>query len=30
DLPMRHRMEREHAVRDLLLALGCELPGNGV
>ena len=30
DLPMRHRMEREHAVRDLLLALGCELPRNGV
>lgn len=25
DLPMRHRMEQEHAVRDLLLALGCKL-----
>jgi predicted ArsR family transcriptional regulator len=25
DLPMRHSMEREHAVRDLLLALGCRL-----
>jgi len=25
DLPMRHRLEREHAVRDLLVALGCDL-----
>ena len=25
ELPMRHRMEREHIVGDLLLALGCEL-----
>ncbi len=24
-LPMRHRMEREHAVGSLLLALGCDL-----
>ena len=25
ELPMRHRMEHEHAVADLLLALGCNL-----
>ncbi len=25
ELPMRHRMEREHAVGNLLLALGCDL-----
>lgn len=25
ELPMRHRMEKDHAVRDLLLALGCDL-----
>lgn len=25
DLPMRHHVEREYAVRDLLLALGCKL-----
>ncbi len=24
-LPMRHRLEREHAIGDLLLALGCKL-----
>ncbi|HEY86613.1 MAG TPA: winged helix-turn-helix domain-containing protein [Dehalococcoidia bacterium] len=29
ELPMRHRMEREHAVGDLLLALGCDLPKMG-
>jgi DNA-binding IclR family transcriptional regulator len=29
ELPMRHRMEREHAVRDLLLALGCKLKDDG-
>ncbi len=29
ELPMRHRMEREHAVGDLLLALGCELGDHG-
>jgi len=26
ELPMRHRLEREHAVGELLLALGCDLP----
>jgi len=25
DMPMRHRLEREHAVRNLLVALGCDL-----
>ncbi len=25
EMPMRHRMEREHAVGNLLLALGCDL-----
>lgn len=25
ELPMRHRMEREHVVGNLLLALGCNL-----
>ncbi len=25
ELPMRHRMEREYAVGNLLLALGCDL-----
>jgi predicted transcriptional regulator len=25
ELPMRHSLEREHAVGDLLLALGCDL-----
>ncbi len=25
ELPMRHRMEHEHAVGNLLLALGCDL-----
>ncbi|MBM3142597.1 MAG: winged helix-turn-helix transcriptional regulator [Chloroflexi bacterium] len=25
ELPMRHRLEREHAVGKLLLALGCDL-----
>lgn len=29
ELPMRHRMEREHAVSDLLLALGCKLSKDG-
>ncbi len=29
ELPMRHRMEREHAVGDLLLALGCKLENYG-
>lgn len=26
ELPMRHPLEREHAVGELLLALGCDLP----
>ncbi|MCX5998398.1 MAG: winged helix-turn-helix domain-containing protein [Chloroflexi bacterium] len=26
DLPLRHHMEWQRAVRDLLLALGCQLP----
>ncbi len=25
ELPMRHQLERDHAVGDLLLALGCDL-----
>jgi len=25
ELPMRHRLERDHAVGDLLLALGCHM-----
>ena len=25
ELPMRHRLERDHAVGDLLMALGCDL-----
>jgi predicted transcriptional regulator len=25
ELPMRHRLERDHAVGDLLLALGCNM-----
>ena len=25
ELPMRHKLERDHVVGDLLLALGCEL-----
>lgn len=25
ELPMRHRLEQDHAVGDLLLALGCDL-----
>jgi len=28
ELPMRHPLEREHAVGELLSALGCELPKN--
>lgn len=24
ELPMRHKLERDHAVGDLLVALGCE------
>ena len=26
ELPMRHPLEREHAVGELLLAVGCDLP----
>jgi len=26
ELPMRHSLEHEHAVGELLLALGCDLP----
>lgn len=29
ELPMRHRLERDHAVGDLLLALGCDLKKPG-
>ena len=28
DLPMRHQLERDHIVGDLLLALGCDVTGN--
>ena len=28
ELPMRHLLEREHAVVDLLTALGCDIPGS--
>ncbi|MCX7912358.1 MAG: winged helix-turn-helix domain-containing protein [Dehalococcoidales bacterium] len=27
ELPMRHRLERDHAVGDLLRALGCNIGG---
>ena len=29
ELPMKHRMEREHAVGNLLLALGCDFQSLG-
>ena len=28
ELPMRHPLEHEHAVGELLVALGCDLPKN--
>jgi hypothetical protein len=30
ELPMRHQLERDHTVGDLLLALGCDLQKDNI